>query len=123
MLYQLSYFRVFLRKPRVSWLRLGIETSFYALDLHKNSAIRYFKEKARCVGLLLWARMDSNHRRHRQQIYSLSHLTALVLALKCEPMKGVEPPTPRLQITCSGQLSYIGKNSISKNVPQIGLQI
>ena len=44
MLYQLSYFRVFLRKPRVSWLRLGIE-SFYAPDLHKNSAIRYFKEK------------------------------------------------------------------------------
>ena len=125
MLYQLSYFRVFLRKPRVSWLRLGIETSFSALGLHKNSASpAYFKEKARCVGLLLWARMDSNHRRHRQQIYSLSHLTALVLALLFEPMKGVEPPTPRLQITCSGQLSYIGKKFISKNkFPQIGLQI
>ena len=26
----------------------------------------------------------------------------------CEPMEGFEPPTPRLQITCSGQLSYIG---------------
>ena len=25
-----------------------------------------------------------------------------------EPMEGVEPTTPRLQITCSGQLSYIG---------------
>ena len=26
-----------------------------------------------------------------------------------EPMEGVEPTTPRLQITCSSQLSYIGK--------------
>ena len=25
-----------------------------------------------------------------------------------EPMEGFGPPTPRLQITCSGQLSYIG---------------
>ena len=25
-----------------------------------------------------------------------------------EPMEGVEPTTPRLQITCSSQLSYIG---------------
>jgi hypothetical protein len=30
-------------------------------------------------------------------------------------MEGVEPTTPRLQITCSGQLSYIG--GISMNVP------
>ena len=31
-------------------------------------------------------------------------------------MEGVEPTTPRLQITCSGQLSYIGKlvNSVVK---------
>ena len=26
-------------------------------------------------------------------------------------MEGIEPTTPRLQITCSGQLSYIGKMS------------
>ena len=25
-----------------------------------------------------------------------------------EPMEGIEPTTPRLQITCSSQLSYIG---------------
>ncbi len=25
-----------------------------------------------------------------------------------EPVEGFEPPTPRLQITCSGQLSYTG---------------
>ena len=26
-----------------------------------------------------------------------------------EPIEGFEPTTPRLQITCSGQLSYIGR--------------
>ena len=56
----------------------------------------------------------------RQQIYSLPHLATLVssqfLLLQLdlprlqvrEPMEGFEPTTPRLQITCSGQLSYIG---------------
>ena len=32
-------------------------------------------------------------------------------------MEGVEPTTPRLQITCSGQLSYIG----SFFAPLVGL--
>ena len=33
----------------------------------------------------------------------------LILAPKSvEPIEGFEPTTPRLQITCSGQLSYIG---------------
>ena len=76
---------------------------------------------------ILWARMDSNHRRHRQQIYSLPHLATLVLALFIEPMKGVEPPTPRLQITCSGQLSYIGKSmsktSCWKWIAKIGINL
>ena len=63
-----------------------------------------------------WVVMDSNHRRHRQQIYSLPHLATLVTTLtfmsQCtaslssvEPLVGFEPTTPRLQITCSGQLS------------------
>ena len=47
-----------------------------------------------------------------QQIYSLPHLATLVssLWLVCilEPMEGFEPPTSWLQISCSGQLSYIG---------------
>ena len=62
----------------------------------------------------------------RQQIYSLPHLATLVFALIIfslrkerasvylskrtnllilEPLVGFEPTTPRLQITCSGQLS------------------
>ena len=32
----------------------------------------------------------------------------LKLSGRSEPMGGFEPSTPRLQITCSGQLSYIG---------------
>ena len=49
----------------------------------------------------------------RQQIYSLPHLATLVFAQHVfkelfslfEPLVGFEPTTPRLQITCSGQLS------------------
>ena len=48
-----------------------------------------------------------------QQIYSLPHLAALEYSqfyyfkvqLFFEPLVGFEPTTPRLQITCSGQLS------------------
>ena len=56
-----------------------------------------------------------------QQIYSLPHLATLVFSrllmisssmmessMNFEPMEGIEPTTPRLQITCSSQLSYIG---------------
>ena len=52
-----------------------------------------------------------------QQIYSLPHLATLVFSQyfnrkrpfpELEPIEGFEPTTPRLQITCSGQLSYIG---------------
>ena len=70
-----------------------------------------------------------------QQIYSLPHLATLVfsrffttllsetylknfLQRTSEPMEGVEPTTPRLQITCSSQLSYIGKGLF----PEKGLQ-
>ena len=33
--------------------------------------------------------------------------------VKFEPMEGFEPTTPRLQITCSGQLSYIGISTVT----------
>ena len=42
----------------------------------------------------------------RQLSYSQLHLATLVSALIfSEPLVGFEPTTPRLQITCSGQLS------------------
>ena len=65
----------------------------------------------------LWAVMDSNHRRRSQLSYSQPHLATLVTAQNIffktkkhacffvEPLVGFEPTTPRLQITCSGQLS------------------
>ena len=43
-----------------------------------------------------------------QQIYSLPSLAAWVSPQHWEPMEGFEPPTSWLQISCSGQLSYIG---------------
>ena len=41
----------------------------------------------------------------RQQIYSLPVLTTYLPTQNFEPLVGFEPTTPRLQITCSGQLS------------------
>ena len=45
--------------------------------------------------------------------YSPKYVTGRKIFRNFEPMEGVEPTTPRLQITCSSQLSYIG------NVPLI----
>ncbi len=48
----------------------------------------------------------------KQLSYSQSHLATLEspqIFYINEPPEGFEPTTPRLQITCSGQLSYGGK--------------
>ena len=74
--------------------------------------------------LFLWAKMDSNHRRYkpadlqsapfdhsgiRPLFFFHSAPTELFRSLSrsvfVEPLVGFEPTTPRLQITCSGQLS------------------
>lgn len=39
--------------------------------------------------------------------WPLEYLPAL-FSVPYEPIEGLEPTTPRLQITCSSQLSYIG---------------
>ena len=61
---------------------------------------------------LSWEKMDSNHRRYKPadlQSAPFGHSGILPKFLRTfEPMEGIEPTTPRLQITCSGQLSYIG---------------
>ena len=71
-----------------------------------------------------WEEMDSNHRRRtpadlqsapfgHSGIFPIFFLTAALSRSKSlEPMEGFEPTTPRLQITCSGQLSYIGINRL-----------
>ena len=51
--------------------------------------------------VLWWGMVDSNHRRHRQQIYSLSplatreipHIYSFVLIKLMELVDGLEPPT------------------------------
>ena len=72
--------------------------------------LSYFRRKI-CCGRR-WIRTTEGI---NQQIYSLPHLATLVFALfsslaypavnDSEPLVGFEPTTPRLQITCSGQLS------------------
>ena len=65
--------------------------------------------------IFLWAKMDSNHRRRTSadlQSAPFGHSGIRpnkYLFPFLEPMEGFEPTTPRLQITCSGQLSYIGR--------------
>ena len=53
--------------------------------------------------------------------------TSQKLAYQCfqssfEPIEGFEPTTPRLQITCSGQLSYIGAHEsfIAERTAKVG---
>ena len=71
--------------------------------------------------LCLWAEEDSNLRSDYAadlQSAPVGHFgicpnrLPTILLLAPEPMEGFEPTTPRLQITCSGQLSYIGIMSI-----------
>ena len=71
---------------------------------------------------MLWEEVDSNHRTRRSGFtvrrncrYAILPSLLRICFRDFEPMEGVEPTTPRLQITCSGQLSYIG--DISMNVP------
>ena len=53
--------------------------------------------------------MDSNHRsRKTADLQSAPFGHSGIRPKIIEPMEGFEPTTPRLQITCSGQLSYIG---------------
>ena len=67
--------------------------------------------------------MDSNHRRRtpadlqsapfgHSGIFPIFCSWSFSLTFK-EPMEGFEPTTPRLQITCSGQLSYIGISTVT----------
>ena len=51
--------------------------------------------------VVMWVRMDSNHRSRRQQIYSLPHLATLEhtqFSKILEPLVGLEPTTAGLQI-------------------------
>ena len=56
----------------------------------------------------MWVEMDSNHRSDDAadlQSAPFGHSGIYPLCYVLEPLVGFEPTTPRLQITCSGQLS------------------
>ena len=102
MLYQLSYFRK--NKP------------------HQSSFSLSARDVATPIGSASGKRWIRTTEGVRQQIYSLPHLATLVSSQLFnswtpsrvrEPMEGFEPTTPRLQITCSGQLSYIGISTVT----------
>ena len=65
-----------------------------------------------------WGEQDSNLRRRSQRIYSPPSLAAwvspqtiyILVTYNFEPMEGLEPTTCWLQISCSSQLSYGGKD-------------
>ena len=79
----------------------------------------------------LWEEVDSNHRTRRSGFTVRRNCRYAILPnapnqlQSLEPMEGVEPTTPRLQITCSGQLSYIGdiskKPYFAKGIAKIGI--
>ena len=113
MLYQLSYFRNYVYIKNLQTNKDSI------LESHYQS--RFAFSFSNTCGQR-WIRTTEVE---RQQIYSLPHLATLEFALisvtisenafatdfthkhhiNVEPLVGFEPTTPRLQITCSGQLS------------------
>ena len=98
MLYQLSYFRLRQQAEVPPMSSLGGESR---IRTYEGIASRFTV----CPSWPLW------------------YLPELMRSIcqNVEPMEGFEPTTPRLQITCSGQLSYIGV--MSNNTPlQKGMQ-
>ncbi len=67
---------------------------------HLNAHTKPKTQSVRTGFLVWWGMVDSNHRRHSQQIYSLSPLATreiphIHFLLECllEPVDGLEPPT------------------------------
>ncbi len=82
------------------------------LVLYRLSYFRELTTTSATVIFFCGSRWIRTTEGENQQIYSLPHLAALEYS-QCyyfkvrllEPLVGFEPTTPRLQITCSGQLS------------------
>ena len=78
----------------------------WTCDLRVMSPTSFQTAPPRVIMKLKWMEKDSNLRRHRQQIYSLSPLATRESIHKRyiyvpEPMSGLEPLTCWLQISCS----------------------
>ncbi len=92
------------------------EASLHAPQVHLSCRKAHLIEKPDCnaIGFIWWGMVDSNHRRHSQQIYSLSPLATREIPhiqLFCRLLgAGRRTRTPDLLITNQllYQLSYTG---------------
>ena len=96
------------------WAENGAQTRDPQLGRLVLYRLSYFRELTTTSATVIfycgsrWIRTTEGE---NQQIYSLPHLAALEYSHfifqspSFEPLVGFEPTTPRLQITCSGQLS------------------
>ena len=87
------------------WGNTDALTWNFLLKVKLTSRISTAKERARSTNApssVWWEKVDSNHRRQCQQIYSLSPLATREFShIKLELVIGVEPTTCWLQISCS----------------------
>ena len=87
------------------WGNTGALTWNFLLKVKLISRISTAKERAQSTNApssVWWEKVDSNHRRQCQQIYSLSPLASREFShIKLELVIGVEPTTCWLQISCS----------------------
>ena len=96
--------------------KLRFFVGFLGCASEKKTSILFTRlaPKLRIFSQKLWEVVDSNHRTLRERIYSPPQLPLCEppksSLFPFEPIEGFEPTTPRLQITCSGQLSYIGSS-------------
>ena len=102
MLYQLSYFRKFLRNLRVSGLHLGTPPA------RRTASAQSFRRLVGGGGLEPPNPEGADLQSAAIATMRTSQTSFSICQSSFEPIEGFEPTTPRLQITCSGQLSYIG---------------
>ena len=118
--------------PSKSWffrLRLGNANEFPLLSTCAKTPLFKVKARSVCVGLLV-GEDGFEPPKVKTSRFTVCPIWPLwyspkILLTTFEPMEGIEPTTPRLQITCSGQLSYIGNVvlfSVSDCISLTGLQ-
>ena len=74
--------------------RFGISPSYF---FQRTESKRILDDSTRNITFIMF-----------QTTFNLTFKNSELNSLFFEPVEGVEPTTPRLQITCSGQLSYTG---------------
>ena len=74
--------------------------SHFAVIFHLPARANFVEKSTLARAFFWWERVDSDHRSHRQQIYSLPPLATRERS-HMELVNGVEPSTCWLQISCS----------------------